>query len=65
VAYNAVFSDLGDLSKPEYLIAIVKDAIGDEPPIKSMKGIIKPEEDTAQSTPYSILARIHDYDMEP
>lgn len=27
VAYNAVFDDLGDLSKKEYLIRIVKDAI--------------------------------------
>lgn len=27
VAYNAVFKDLGDLSKKEYLIKIVKDAI--------------------------------------
>ncbi len=27
VAYNAVFNDLGDLSKPEYLIRIVEDAI--------------------------------------
>ncbi len=27
VAYNAVFDDLGDLSKKEYLIKIVKDAI--------------------------------------
>lgn len=27
VAYNAVFSDLGDRSKPEYLIRIVEDAI--------------------------------------
>lgn len=27
VAYNAVFDDLGDLSKPEYLIRIVEDAI--------------------------------------
>lgn len=26
VAYNAVFKDLGDLSKPEYLIKIVEDA---------------------------------------
>ncbi len=27
VAYNATFDDLGDLSKPEYLIKIVEDAI--------------------------------------
>ena len=27
VAYNAVFDDMGDLSKPEYLIRIVEDAI--------------------------------------
>ena len=27
VAYNAIFDDLGDLSKPEYLIKIVEDAI--------------------------------------
>ncbi len=27
VAYNAVFDDLGDLSKPEYLIRIVEDAL--------------------------------------
>lgn len=27
VAYNAVFDDLGDKSKPEYLICIVEDAI--------------------------------------
>ncbi len=27
VAYNAVFSDLGDVSKPEYLIRIVEDSI--------------------------------------
>lgn len=27
VAYNAVFNDLGDLSKKEYLIKIVKDAV--------------------------------------
>ncbi len=27
VAYNAVFDDLGDKSKPEYLIRIVEDAI--------------------------------------
>ena len=27
VAYNAVFDDLGNLSKPEYLIRIVEDAI--------------------------------------
>lgn len=27
VAYNAVFNDIGDVSKPEYLINIVKDAI--------------------------------------
>lgn len=27
VAYNAVFDDIGDLSKPEYLIRIVEDAI--------------------------------------
>jgi len=28
VAYNAVFDDLGDKSKPEYLVRIVEDAIG-------------------------------------
>ena len=27
VAYNAVFDDVGDISKPEYLIKIVEDAI--------------------------------------
>ncbi len=27
VAYNAVFSDMGDLSKPEYLERIVEDAL--------------------------------------
>ena len=27
VAYNAVFDDIGDLSKPEYLIRIVEDAL--------------------------------------
>ncbi|MBO4266005.1 MAG: Fic family protein, partial [Lachnospiraceae bacterium] len=27
VAYNAVFADMGDLSKPEYLIRIVEDAL--------------------------------------
>ena len=27
VAYNAVFDDLGDKSKPEYLVRIVEDAI--------------------------------------
>ena len=27
VAYNAVFDDMGDISKPEYLIKIVEDAI--------------------------------------
>ena len=27
VAYNAVFDDMGDLSKPEYLIKIVEDSI--------------------------------------
>lgn len=27
VAYNAVFDDLGDKSKPEYLVQIVEDAI--------------------------------------
>lgn len=27
VAYNAVFDDLGDVSKPEYLVRIVEDAI--------------------------------------
>ncbi len=27
VAYNAVFDDMGDISKPEYLIRIVEDAI--------------------------------------
>ena len=27
VAYNAVFDDIGDMSKPEYLIKIVEDAI--------------------------------------
>lgn len=27
VAYNAVFADMGDLSKPEYLRRIVEDAI--------------------------------------
>lgn len=27
VAYNAVFDDLGDLSKKEYLLKIVEDAI--------------------------------------
>ena len=27
VAYNAVISDIGDLSKPEYLIRIVEDAL--------------------------------------
>ena len=27
VAYNAVFSDMGDISKPEYLIRIVEDAL--------------------------------------
>ena len=27
VAYNAVFDDMGDLSKPEYLVRIVEDAI--------------------------------------
>ena len=28
VAYNAIFDDLGDKSKPEYLITFVEDAIG-------------------------------------
>ena len=27
VAYNAIFDDLGDISKPEYLLKIVEDAI--------------------------------------
>ncbi len=27
VAYNAVFDDIGDISKPEYLIKIVEDAL--------------------------------------
>lgn len=27
VAYNAIFNDLGDISKPEYLLKIVEDAI--------------------------------------
>ena len=27
VAYNAVFDDIGDISKPEYLIRIVEDAL--------------------------------------
>lgn len=30
VAYNAVFEDMGDLSRPEYLIRIVEDAISAE-----------------------------------
>ena len=27
VAYNAVFDDMGDISKPEYLVKIVEDAL--------------------------------------
>ena len=27
VAYNAVFDDIGDISKPEYLIKIVEDSL--------------------------------------
>lgn len=30
VAYNAIFDDMGDISKPEYLIKIVEDAIKSE-----------------------------------
>lgn len=36
VAYNAIFDDLGDLSKKEYLIKIVENAIS-KSPIKNFK----------------------------